>query len=149
MAELYIENEITVNVSPERLWEVLTSADWTPKYMFGCRTVSDWQVGSKLEWRMVHEGQDMAVVTGNLKVIEPHKRLVYTVFDPFGGFEDVPENHLDVEYHLTPVAGGTHFRVRQGDFNTVAEGERRYKDSNADGLGWQPLLEQIKAVAEG
>jgi hypothetical protein len=26
----------------------------TPKYMFGCKTVSDWKVGSTLDWKMMH-----------------------------------------------------------------------------------------------
>jgi uncharacterized protein YndB with AHSA1/START domain len=51
---LKVINSITINASAERVWGILTDANETPKYMFGCKTVSDWKVGSTLDWKMMH-----------------------------------------------------------------------------------------------
>ena len=38
--------------------------------------------------------------------------------------------------------------VTQGDYSTVAEGEKRYKESYNEGQGWQPILIEIKKLVE-
>ncbi len=94
--------------------------------MFGCETVSDWQVGSELLWRMEYEGKDFVAVKGNIVNIEPYKLLVYTVFDPNNpNMEDIPENYLTVTYSLKEENGQTILTVTQGDYNIVADGEKR------------------------
>jgi hypothetical protein len=49
---------------------------------------------------------------------------------------------------LTENHGETMLKVSQGDYSTVAEGERRYKESYNNGEGWNPILVQIKALCE-
>ena len=144
----YIDNTIFIQASSDRVWELLTSPTETKKYMFGCETVSDWKVGSKLDWEMLYEGQLMVAVTGKIKAIEPGKSLIYSVFDPNSKMADIPANYLTVSYHLTAENGGTRLDVRQGDYSTVAEGKRRYNEAYNNGEGWNPILVQIKAIAE-
>ena len=148
MEKLQIQNTITINATPDKVWEVLTQPEQTKKYMFGCETVSDWQPGSTLVWRMDYEGKDFVAVKGNIRDIQPEKLLTYTVFDPNSTMADIPENYLNVTYALTSADGQTELTVTQGDYNTVAEGERRYQEAYNNGEGWNPILVQIKAVAE-
>ena len=148
MEKLQIQNSITINASAAKVWDALTNPEQTRKYMFGCETVSDWEEGSSLLWRMDHEGQDFVAVKGNIKEIEPEKFLAYTVFDPNSTMEDKPENYLTVTYFLAPENGRTKLTVTQGDYNTVAEGERRYQEAYNNGEGWNPILVQIKEVTE-
>ena len=148
MEKLQIQNTITINAPAAKVWDALTNPEQTKKYMFGCETVSDWQPGSSLLWRMDYEGQPFVAVKGSILEIEPEKFLAYTVFDPNSTIEDKPENYLTVRYALATENGQTTLTVTQGDYNTVAEGERRYQEAYNNGEGWNPILVKIKEVAE-
>ncbi len=48
MEKLVIENSIIINAVAPKIWDFLVNPEQTKKYMFGCKTVSDWKVGSLL-----------------------------------------------------------------------------------------------------
>lgn len=145
---LIVENTITIHAPAAKVWDLLVNPQQTKKYMFGCEAVSGWQPGDPLEWRMDYEGRDYVAVKGHIVSIEPHKSLVYTVFDPNAAMEDVPDNYLTVTYGLEEKDGQTVLTVTQGGFEKAAEGERRYKETYNNGEGWNGILVQIKALAE-
>lgn len=147
--ELIIRNEILINAPASVVWDVLVNPQQTKKYMFGCETVSNWNVGDELLWRGEYEGVQMVFVKGFIQEIVPAQLLVYTVIDPNNpAIPDVPENYLTVTYLLSEKNGTTTLAVTQKGFETVAEGEKRYADSYNNGEGWNPILVQIKAIAE-
>lgn len=148
MEKKQIENSITIKASAAKVWDLLTNPEQTKKYMFGCETVSDWKPGSPLLWKMMHEGKEFIPVKGNIVSIEPGRQLAYTVIDPHSGIEDIPENYLTVTYELQEKNSETLLRVTQGDYNTVADGEKRYQESYNNGEGWNPILVEIKKLAE-
>lgn len=148
MSELLIKNTITINAPATKVWEVLCKPEFTKIYMFGCETVSEWTVGSELLWRAHYEGKDMVFVKGHILEISAPQKLAYSVFDPNSTMEDIPSNYLHVTYLLEEDKQSTILTVTQGDYNTVAEGERRYNESYNNGEGWNPILVQIKALAE-
>lgn len=149
MKPLTIVNTITINVSADKVWDALTNPEQTKKYMFGCETISDWKKGSTLIWKMLYEGKDFIPVKGHIVEIEPNKLLVYTVIDPHNpNIPDIPENYLKVTYLLEEKNNQTLLTVTQGDYNTVADGEKRYKESYNNGEGWNPILVQIKSILE-
>lgn len=148
MEPLLIKNTITINASPAQVWDALVNPSKTKEYMFGCETVSDWKVGSSLIWQMMHEGKEFIAVKGNILSIDPEKTLSYSVFDPHSTLEDIPQNYLTVTYDLSIDGSHTNLQVTQGDYNKVAEGERRYKEASNNGEGWNPILMQIKAIIE-
>jgi uncharacterized protein YndB with AHSA1/START domain len=143
-----ISNSILIDAPASSVWNALINPLETKKYMFGCETVSDWQPGSPLLWRGEHEGRPMLFVKGHVKQIEPGRHLAYTVFDPNGSIEDIPENYLTVTYDLSEQAGKTRLTVTQGDYETVADGDRRYQESYSGGEGWNPILLKIKEQVE-
>jgi uncharacterized protein YndB with AHSA1/START domain len=145
---LFIENSITINASPTKVWDVLVNPEQTKKYMFGCEAVSDWRVGSPLLWRGQYEGKEIVFVKGTVVDIKPERLLVYTVIDPNSTIEDIPENYLTITYELTRKNGKTHFKVTQGDYSKVGDGDRRYKESYNNGEGWNPILVEIKKLVE-
>ncbi len=149
MTELLVKNVITINASAEKVWDALTNPQQTKKYMFGCETISDWEVGSSLQWRMEHEGKEFIAVKGTILKIEPQQLLAYTTIDPHSEMADIPENYLTVTYALSPQNGHTVLTVTQGDYNTVADGERRYTEAYNGGEGWNPILIEIKKLVEG
>ena len=146
---LIIANSVTINAPVKRVWEALTNPEQTKKYMFGCEAISDWKIGSPLLWKGVYEGKEMVFVKGNIVELKPGKLLAYTTFDPHSAIEDIPENYLTVTYDLSFDDGKTTLTVTQGDYATVAEGERRYADSYNNGEGWNPILQEIKKLVEG
>ena len=149
MKELLVKNMITIHAPASKVWDALTNPEQTKKYMFGCETVSDWKKGSPLLWTGSYEGREMVFVKGNIVDIQPGKFLAYTTIDPNSAIEDIPENYLTVTYSLVEENGQTDLTVTQGDYATVADGDKRYKEAYNNGEGWNPILVEIKKLVEG
>ena len=96
MEELIVKNSITINASTDKVWDVLTNPEQTKKYMFGCKTVSDWRQGSSLLWQGLYDGQETVFVKGYILEIVPNRLLKYSVIDPNATYEDIPENYLSL-----------------------------------------------------
>jgi uncharacterized protein YndB with AHSA1/START domain len=142
---LVVENEIFINAPLGTVWELLVDPEKTKLYMYGCEVICDWIIGEPILWKGATD--DVIYVKGDLVALDPGKSLVYTVIDPNGNYPDIPENYLTVHYKLTTEGEGTRFKVTQGDYAKVEDGEKRYKDS-MDAYGWQSVLEKIKEIAE-
>ena len=146
---LIVKNTITINAPAAKVWDALVNPQQTKKYMFGCETVSDWQVGSPLTWEMEYEGKPFIPVKGHIVRIEPGHLLEYTVIDPNSAtIPDIPENYLNVIYQLNETGNQTLLTVSQGAYSKAADGERRYQETYNNGEGWDPILVQIKALVE-
>jgi uncharacterized protein YndB with AHSA1/START domain len=145
--QLIIRNSIVINASPARVWNALVNPEQTKKYMFGCETVSDWKVDGSLLWKANYEGKETIFVKGNIVEIEDERFLAYTTIDPNAGIADIPENYLTVTYELSLENGQTVLTVTQGDFTSVEDGERRYREAIESG-GWDPILQQLKELLE-
>jgi uncharacterized protein YndB with AHSA1/START domain len=145
---LIITNTISIKAPKTKIWDALVNPEITKKYMFGCEPVSDWKPGSPLLWNGEDDGKLVTFVKGKVVEIRPNEYLAYTVIDPNNpAVPDIPENYLTVTYALEEKNGMTEFTVTQGDYNTVADGQSRYDDSNKVG-GWTTLLEAIKLLVE-
>lgn len=143
----YVEAQIDINAPKEKIWDALTNPDMTAQYMFGCRVMTDWKPGSRVDWVGVHEGKEMTFVTGEALVYEPYATLSYSVIDPFAAYPKTPENHLTVTHTLTEKEGGiVTLTASQGDYTKVAEGEKRYGHGADE--GWLQLLTSIKTLVE-
>ncbi len=148
MKKLLVNNTITIDAPREQVWEVLTQSNYTKIYMFGCETVSEWRQGSPLIWRMIHEEKEFIPVKGEILEIDAPHLLKYSVIDPNAAYPDFPENHLYVTYILEEKDGGTILTVSQDGFEGAADGDKRYKDVYNNGEGWNPILVQVKDLAE-
>lgn len=144
-APLFTENEISINAPVSEVWDLLINPEKTKLYMYGCVVICDWIPGGPLLWK--GSTDDVIYVKGDLLALEPEKSLVYTVIDPNGTYADIPENYLTVTYELSPSEAGTRFRVTQGDYSKVEDGEKRYRDS-VEASGWQGVLDKIREIAE-
>ncbi|MCG8385317.1 MAG: SRPBCC domain-containing protein [Cytophagales bacterium] len=145
MSKLYTEDEVIINAPISKVWEALIDPAITKKYMFGCEVECDWKLGSPVIWRGAEDG--IEYVTGTLVQFEKEKCFAFTTFDPHGEYEDAPENYLTATYTLSSDDRGTTLKVTQGDYAAVAEGQKRYEDTLAQG-GWSSVLDQIKAILE-
>jgi uncharacterized protein YndB with AHSA1/START domain len=64
-----------IETTPEELWRALTDGDFTERYWFGHRVVSDWKVGSP--YRFTHVVKSTPP-EGKVLISEPPKKLAYT-----------------------------------------------------------------------
>jgi uncharacterized protein YndB with AHSA1/START domain/DNA-binding transcriptional ArsR family regulator len=67
--------QIVIASSAEKVWESLTNPEFTQKFWFGRRVVSDWEVGSDVK---VITPEGNAEVNGKVLEYKPHTRLSYT-----------------------------------------------------------------------
>ena len=74
---LIITNSIAINSPIEKVWDALVNPEQTKKYMFGCKTISDWKQGSDLLWKGNYEGQEMVFVKVKIVEIIPGRFLSY------------------------------------------------------------------------
>jgi len=70
------------------------------------------------------------------------------VFDPNSGLQDIPANHLRVSYSLEEEKGQTKLTVSQTGFENAAMGKERYEEVYNNGIGWNPILQQIAKLTE-
>lgn len=69
----------------ERVWEALTSPDFTRRFWNGRLVESDWRVGSTVTFR--HDYDDAVDSVGTVLAFEPPRRLSYATDDRTVTFE--------------------------------------------------------------
>jgi uncharacterized protein YndB with AHSA1/START domain len=60
--------------TPEKLWQALTDGDFTERYWFAHRAVSDWNVGSPYQFTL--EGEKR--LEGKVLISDPPRKLAYS-----------------------------------------------------------------------
>ena len=63
-----------IETSAEQLWHALTDGDFTERYWFGHRVISDWKVGSR--YRFTHPERPSP--EGKVLISDPPRKLAYT-----------------------------------------------------------------------
>lgn len=124
-----------IATTPEKLWEAITNPDLTQQY-WGCRNVSDWNVGSQWEHQRPDESRIVDVV-GTIVESEPGKRLVFTWAAP--GDEG---NYSTVTFD---------FEKREGETVAVTLTNDDIKDEaelKETAIGWAQVLSNLKTFLE-
>ena len=147
MEKLFVHKTIEINAPISKVWDALTRREYTDQWALEFtggaefHIESDWKLGSLVLWT----GQDSnVIVQGNVTALEPEKFLRFTVFDVRG--EKWPVTDEDgITYKLKEQDGKTLLQISQGDFSTMAEGEK-YRDLSAE--IWDRVLLKVKVLAE-
>src|SRR5690242_12821614 len=84
MQELFVNQTIEIKADPAAVWTVLTSPEFTQAWATAftgqpIELVSDWKVGSTVDWQSIPDGK--VYVTGTVTASEPEWLLRFTVFD--------------------------------------------------------------------
>jgi uncharacterized protein YndB with AHSA1/START domain len=139
MSDAGLVFEIEIKSSPERIWEAITSPDWTRRYFFDTAVRSDWRKGGKVVW----ENPDgSASCQGEVLESDPPWRLV-TTWSSLWGPEMARETPSRVTWEIEERAAKrcllrvTHDRL-EGAPQTRA----------AVGGGWQGAIERLRGVVE-
>ena len=139
-SELTATASITVNASPERVWEELTTPEDIKQYLFGTDARSDWKEGSSVTYTGEWEGKKYEDKGTVIKSI-PNQLLHTTYYSSMSGKEDVPENYADVVYQIETAAGQTILTITQS--NNADEKSRDHSQEN-----WGIVLQGLKKVVE-
>ena len=126
-----------IRTTPEKVWEALTTPEFTRQYWGDGENVSDWKEGS--EWRHMGRENEKPVLRLVGKVVEsaPPKRLVLTWAEPGD-----PADESRVSFEIEPFADTVRLEVVHGSFkagSTMA--------SKVSG-GWPRVLSSLKSYLE-
>lgn len=139
-SELTATASITLNASPERVWEALTTPEDIKQYLFGTNAKSDWKEGSSVTYTGEWEGKKYEDKGTVIKAI-PNQLLHTTYYSSMSGKEDVPENYADVIYQIETAGGQTILTITQS--NNADEKSRDHSQEN-----WGIVLQGLKKVVE-
>jgi uncharacterized protein YndB with AHSA1/START domain len=139
-ANLIAKSTVVINAPASEVWDALTNPAKIKEYLFGTEAVSDWQVGSKLEFKGKWEGQDY-VDKGIILKSQPEKLFQYTYYSAFSGLVDAPENYTNISYELDEDAGQTTLTVKTE--NISDENTRQRSEDN-----WKGILQHLKDIVE-
>ena len=126
-----------IETTPEKLWEALTSSEFSKRYWFGTEVRSDWKVGSP--FALVTDGKTSD--TGEILVADPPRRLSYTFkHELFEEMRDEPATK--VVFTIEPFGEIVKLTVTHEGF--VADSKLLGAVSN----GWPAILSGLKSLLE-
>lgn len=138
MDNLTANVEAYFTASPQRVWDALTNPELIEQYFFGTQAVSDWQVGSSLQFMGEWEGQAY-LDKGTILQSDSPKIFQYDYLSSMSGLEDKPENYAIITYALTSENEGTRLVISQ----TGITNEERREHSEAN---WKFVLDKMREI---
>jgi uncharacterized protein YndB with AHSA1/START domain len=128
---------IYIETTPEKLWEALTSSEFSKRYWFGTELKSDWNVGSP--FALVTDGK--TTDTGEILEADRPRRLSYTFKHEL--FEEMRnEPATKVVFTIEPHGKIVKLTVTHEGF---AEGGKLL---GAVSQGWPAILSGLKSLLE-
>ncbi len=127
-----------IKTTPEKLWEALTSPEFTKQYWFGISVTSDWKVGSPM--RYLQNGE--AKVDGKILIANRPKLLSYTFHETSGESSKEPPTKVTLE--IEPELGTETVRLTVTHTDFVENSKHRPSISS----GWPAVLSGLKSLLE-
>jgi len=124
-----------IETTPEKLWEALTSSEFSRRYWFNTDVKSDWKVGSP--FALIMNGAPTDV--GEILEADPPRRLSYTFQHVKDAGKQPPST---VVFTIEPHGKLVKLTLAHGDF---AEGNA-HLDSISK--GWPAILSSLKSLLE-
>lgn len=132
--------EVTIDTTPEKVWEALTKPEMIKQYLFGTEAITDWKVGSEIIWKGVW--QDKAYEDkGTILQFIPNELLETTYWSSMSGVAESPENYKKVTYQLLKEGDDTRLILTQD--NNSTEEEKNHSEQN-----WRMVLDGLKKLLE-
>ena len=126
-----------IETTPDRLWQALTSSEFSKAYWFGTELRSDWRVGSP--FALVMDGTTSDV--GEILEYDPPRRLSYT-FQHVLREEFRNERPTKVVFTLEQHGKLVKLTLTHEGFDGVPE------LLNAISNGWPAILSSLKSLLE-
>lgn len=139
--DLISSQSISIQTNPEKIWKTLTDPSLISLYLFGAQTITDWEVGSDILFKISFDDNefiDKGIVIEN----RPNELLKYKYWSGFCGLEDIAENYSMVIYEIEPIDQDVcKFRWTQEGF-----ADEQSKENSETSL--INILQQIKSISE-
>ncbi len=137
-----------IRTTPEKLWEALTSGDFSEKYWMGWRIEVEQKVGGRLRILPPKGREEHGDHAGEVLVCEPGRKLVYT-WNP----KDKPEiarkrdSLSRVTYELTPMGQFVKFRLIHENLlpEDIEKDPTTFRGINN---GWPAVISSLKTLLE-
>ncbi len=133
-------SRITINASQQKVWDILTKPEFVKKWQFGSELETSWQPGDPITFTTDWQGRTFKQ-WGKVLEFKPCDRLIYNLFSPSEGVEDIPENYFLMTYLLYSEDGKTKLEIIQEDNRPNARQEPVQGEDN-------PVLKALKDLAE-
>ena len=79
-SSLWAKVSITVPITKEKVWDVLTLPELTQRYMYNCQLHSSWELGSKAIWSdQLEDGSWHDHVVANVVVHNPYEQITLEI----------------------------------------------------------------------
>ena len=131
---------IIIDAPASEVWDALINPEKIKKYLHNTTAISDWKVGSKLEFKGEWKGKSY-IDKGVIRTIEKNKLLEYTWLSSSSGLEDKPQNYALVSFRLVPEGKRTSLTVTQD--NIKNEEARKNSITN-----WASALSLLRKTVE-
>lgn len=131
---------VTIDATPHRIWEALTTPEQVAKYMFGAQVESEWVKGGPITYRGVWDGKPFEDKGTILDIDEP-LLLRTSYYSPLSGKPDTLENYAIVTYAVSRDGKASRLTVTQSNIASAAE------QAQMEG-NWAMTLDAIKAMIE-
>ena len=136
-----------IRTTPEKLWQALTSGDFSQKYWFGSRIEVEQKAGGAFRI-LQSDGTEGKFSAGQVLVCEPPRKLTYT-----WAIKDTPEvakkrdGLSRVTYEITPMDGQVRLRLIHENLlpEDVDMNPNTFKGINN---GWPAVLSNLKSLLE-
>lgn len=127
-----------IQTTPERLWEALTTPEFTRQYWFNIDVTSDWKVGSPVSY--MRDGQ--AKMNGKVLIADRPNVLSYTFRDAQGEASHEPPTKVVLKIERQPDSDVCKLTVTHSDF------VENSKHRPAISQGWPMVLSGLKTFLE-
>ncbi len=131
---------IILNAPQEMVWDALTNPTKVKLWQYGSNLITDWKVGSRIEFVAEWEGQ-IFKQWGQVLEFKPYSYISYNLFAPRPDLEDKPENYFTMNYELISNDGQTKLEIIQVDNRPNAVQEAPQGEEN-------PILQMLKHIVE-
>ncbi|MBI3232664.1 MAG: SRPBCC domain-containing protein [Bacteroidetes bacterium] len=133
-------SRLTLNVTPQRVWDVITQPEFVKLWQFGSDLQTTWEIDSPIKFSTEWNGT-IFEQWGKVLAYRSNELLTYTLFAPREGIVDSPENYFTMNYILTSNGAQTILEIVQEDPRPFAVQEPEQGEEN-------PILKQLKDLIE-
>jgi uncharacterized protein YndB with AHSA1/START domain len=131
---------VTLNAPIQKVWDALTMPEQVKLWQFGSDLITNWKVGSSIEFITEWQGTTFKQ-WGTILEIRHHELIRYSLFAPRPDLEDKPENYFIMNYILSSDHEKTILNILQEDNRPNAVQEAPQGEEN-------PILQSLKKLVE-
>ena len=128
-----------LTATEKQVWQLLTDPLLTERYMYNCQLHAIWEVGQKAVWKAKNaDGSLNDHVVAEVLFYQPYSHLAFTIFHQATETHSATQSEL--HYLLEQEGDGIRLTIKQGDFETIADGASLRAQCQK---GWESVMPQL------